>query len=87
MPRQGSDIWQRERSRLNGPRLVMFEVSTIGWTATLGLIGALIAVDLWHSRRGAHAIALREAAGWSAFYVGVAVLFGVTLARCFSGPR
>ena len=65
----------------------MFEVSTIGWTATLGLIGALIAVDLWHSRRGAHAIALREAAGWSAFYVGVAVLFGVTLARCFSGPR
>ena len=58
----------------------MFEVSTIGWTATLGLIGALIAVDLWHSRRGAHAIALREAAGWSAFYVGVAVLFGVKLA-------
>ena len=58
----------------------MFEVSTIGWTATLGLIGALIAVDLWHSRRGAHAIALREAAGWSAFYVGIALLFGVTLA-------
>jgi tellurite resistance protein TerC len=59
---------------------VIFEVSTVGWTATLGLIGALIAFDLWHSRRSPHAIALREAAGWSAFYVGIALLFGVTLA-------
>jgi tellurite resistance protein TerC len=55
----------------------MFHATAIWWAATLGLIGALIVFELWYSRRGSHAIALPEAGAWSAFYVGVAVLFGV----------
>jgi tellurite resistance protein TerC len=57
----------------------MFEVSVGGWTATVGLIGGLVAFDRWHSRRP-HAVGLRQAAAWSAFYVAVAVLFGMVLA-------
>jgi tellurite resistance protein TerC len=58
----------------------MFEATITGWAITLGLIGVLIAVDLWHSRRNPHAIHWREAAAWSAFYIGIAVLFGVMFA-------
>jgi tellurite resistance protein TerC len=47
------------------------------WAATVGLIGTLVAFDLRHSRRSPHAIGLREAAAWSALYIGVAVLFGI----------
>jgi tellurite resistance protein TerC len=48
-----------------------------GWAATLAVIGGLIAFDLWHSLRHPHAVGLREAAGWSLFYIAVALLFGV----------
>jgi tellurite resistance protein TerC len=55
----------------------MFEATLAGWAATLAVIGGLIAFDLWHSRRNPHAVGLREAAGWSLFYIAVALLFGV----------
>jgi tellurite resistance protein TerC len=55
----------------------MFEASIAGWAATLAVIGGLIAFDLWHSRGNPHAVGLREAAVWSLFYAGVALLFGV----------
>jgi tellurite resistance protein TerC len=55
----------------------MFHATIIGWAATLVAIGCLIAFDLWQSRRNPHVVGLREAAGWSLFYVAVAVLFGV----------
>ena len=55
----------------------MFEATIAGWVATLAVIGGLIAFDLWHSRRNPHAVGLREAAGWSLFYIAVALLFGV----------
>ena len=58
----------------------MFHATIIGWAVTLAAIGALIAFDLWQSRRKPHAVGLREAAVWSLFYVAVAVLFGVVLA-------
>jgi tellurite resistance protein TerC len=51
-----------------------------GWAATLGLIAGLVAFDLRHGRRRPHAVGVREAAGWSVFYVGIAVLFGVAFA-------
>ena len=51
-----------------------------GWAATLALIAALVAVDLWQGRRRPHTPGLREAAGWSAFYIGVAIVFGVVFA-------
>jgi tellurite resistance protein TerC len=58
----------------------VFEATFIGWAATLLAIGCLIAFDLWQSRQKSHAVGLREAAGWSLFYIAVAVLFGVVLA-------
>ena len=58
----------------------MFQATIAGWAATLGLIGAVVGFDLWHSRRNPRPIGLREAAGWSLLYLAVAVLFGVVLA-------
>ncbi|MGZ4193075.1 MAG: TerC family protein [Solirubrobacteraceae bacterium] len=55
-------------------------VSLAGWAATLGLIAALVAFDLWHGGRRPHAVGMREAAGWSAFYIAAAVLFGLAFA-------
>jgi tellurite resistance protein TerC len=51
-----------------------------GWAATLGLIAALVTFDLWQGRRRPHAVGVREAAGWSVFYIAIAVLFGVAFA-------
>jgi len=58
----------------------MFEVSVVGWALTIALIAALAAFDLWQSGRSARATGLRDSAGWSLFYVAVAMLFGVVLA-------
>jgi predicted tellurium resistance membrane protein TerC len=55
----------------------MFTATITGWAMTLLVIGGLIAFDLWHSRRSPHVVAVREAAAWSLFYAGVALLFGV----------
>jgi tellurite resistance protein TerC len=57
----------------------VFEATFTGWAATVAAIACLIAFDLWQSR-SPHPVGLREAAGWSLFYVAVAVLFGVALA-------
>ena len=51
-----------------------------GWAATLGLIAGLVAFDLWQGGRRPHAVGVREAAGWSAFYIAIAVLFGLAFA-------
>jgi tellurite resistance protein TerC len=56
----------------------MLDVTVAGWAATLGLIAVLFVIDLFVSRPGhAHAVGFREAALASAFYVGVAIAFGV----------
>lgn len=53
------------------------QVSTLVWSLTiLGIVG-LLAFDFVFHVRQAHVPTLREAAAWSAAYVGVAVLFGV----------
>jgi tellurite resistance protein TerC len=48
-----------------------------GWAVTLAVIGGLVAFDLWHAARHPHRVGVREAAGWSLFYIAVAVLFGI----------
>ena len=58
----------------------IFDATITGWTATIAVIGGLIAFDLWHSRRNPHVVRLREALVWSLFYLAVAVLFGVVFA-------
>ncbi|MGW0640190.1 TerC family protein [Nocardia salmonicida] len=49
------------------------------WVATIVLIVILIAYDYFFHVRKAHTPTLREAALWSALYVGIAVLFGVAV--------
>jgi tellurite resistance protein TerC len=56
----------------------MLEVTFAGWTATIGLIVALFALDLFRSRPGhAHRVEFREAVLASVFFIAVAVAFGV----------
>jgi tellurite resistance protein TerC len=54
-------------------------VAAVGWAATLALIGALLAFDLLSWGRRPHRVSYREAVAWSAFYITVAVLFGIAL--------
>jgi TerC family integral membrane protein len=56
----------------------MLDVTFLGWAATIGLIAALFALDLFVSRSGhAHEVGFREAASASIFYIAIALGFGV----------
>ena len=55
----------------------MLEVTTAGWAITLGLIAALLILDLGLSAMRPARRRLPEAAAWSVFYIGVAIGFGV----------
>src|SRR5579884_3567449 len=55
----------------------MLGVTLAGWALTLGVLGALFALDLVRTGHRAHAVSFREAGFWSLFYVAVAVAFGV----------
>jgi tellurite resistance protein TerC len=57
------------------------EVTTLGWILTIGVIVALLALDLALGVLRPHAVGFREAAAWSVFYVAVAVAFGFVLAH------
>lgn len=54
------------------------QVPLWGWLAVLGLILAMLAVDLFAHRR-AHVIGVREAAAWSAVWVALGVGFGAVV--------
>jgi tellurite resistance protein TerC len=58
----------------------MLEVTALGWTLTIAVIVALLALDLTVGVLRPHAVGFREAAAWSLFYIAVAVLFGVVFA-------
>src|ERR1700754_405286 len=58
----------------------MLEVSALGWTITILVILALLALDLIIGTLKPHAVGFKEAVGWSVFYIGVAVAFGVVFA-------
>ena len=58
----------------------MLEVTALGWTLTIGVIVALLALDLAVGVFRPHAVGFREAAVWSVFYIGVAVAFGIVFA-------
>ncbi|CAA9537243.1 MAG: Integral membrane protein TerC [uncultured Thermoleophilia bacterium] len=57
----------------------MLEVSALAWTITIGLVVALLAVDLLGGTLRPHAVGFREATAWSLFYLTVAVAFGAVL--------
>ncbi len=53
------------------------EISTLGWTVTIGLVVALLALDLIIGTVRPHHVGFREATAWSVFYIAVALIFGV----------
>ncbi|MBX9641395.1 MAG: TerC family protein [Mycobacteriaceae bacterium] len=61
------------------------DVSTWVWALTSLAIVGLLAFDFFFHVRKAHVPTLREAAVWSAGYVGIALLFGVGLLLFGSG--
>jgi tellurite resistance protein TerC len=58
----------------------MLAVTALGWTLTIAVIVALLALDLTLGVLRPHAVHFREAALWSIFYIGVAVAFGLVFA-------
>ena len=54
-------------------------VTATAWAATVGLVVALLALDLAVGTLRPHAVGFREATAWSLFYVTVAVAFGLVL--------
>ena len=55
----------------------MLHVTAAGWAATLALIAGLLILDWLLLGRRPHTVRFGEAARWSAFYIAVALLFGV----------
>jgi tellurite resistance protein TerC len=58
----------------------MLEVTALGWTLTIAVIVALLALDLTLGVFRPHAVGFREATAWSIFYIAVAVVFGLVFA-------
>jgi tellurite resistance protein TerC len=61
-------------------------VSTWVWIVTLVALAAVLAVDLLIIGRRPHEPSMKEAGGWVAFYVALALLFGVGV-WAVAGPR
>ena len=55
-------------------------MTAAGWALTVGVIVALLALDLLVATVRPHAVGYREATAWSVFYITVAVVFGLVLA-------
>lgn len=53
------------------------DVTLLTWSVVIGAIAALIIVDLLTVSRKPHEVMFKEAAIWSVFYIGVAIIFGV----------
>ncbi len=53
------------------------DVSNLVWAVTIGVIVALILVDLFTVSSKPHDVMFKEAILWSIFYIGIAVIFGV----------
>ena len=56
------------------------------WAGFLAFVAAMLALDLGVFHRKAHAISLREAAVWSAVWIGLAGVFAAGV-FWFGGPR
>ncbi|GIE83054.1 tellurium resistance protein TerC [Actinoplanes philippinensis] len=61
----------------------MLEVSALGWIVTIGVIVALLALDLTLGVLRPHVVGFREAAGWSIFYIAVAIVFGIVFGSVY----
>jgi tellurite resistance protein TerC len=61
------------------------EITGLTWAVTIGLVVALLALDLGVAALRPHQVGFREAAAWSVFYVAVAVGFGIWFAMAYGG--
>lgn len=59
------------------------DVSFLMWATTIGLIVILVVVDLFTVSSKPHEVKFKEAAGWSIFYIGIALGFGVWIWNYF----
>ena len=57
----------------------MLDVTATAWLLTIGVIVALLALDLGIATAKPHHVGFGEAVGWSVFYIAVAIAFGVVL--------
>ena len=55
------------------------EITTVQWVVTIAFILGLLAYDFIFHVRKAHEPTIKEAAVWSAVYVGIALLFGLVI--------
>ena len=60
--------------------------SPLLWAVTIGGIIALVIVDFLITRRP-HDVSMREAVGWSAFYIAIPVAFGVWVWSAYGAQR
>ncbi len=63
----------------------MLDISPWVWGATIGVIIALLALDLTLAAIRPHRVGFKEATAWSVFYIMVAVLFGVWFTATYGG--
>jgi len=60
-------------------RATLVSVPLWVWLLTIAVIVGLLAFDFFFHVRKAHIPTIKEAAVWSAIYVGIAVVFGIGL--------
>jgi tellurite resistance protein TerC len=63
----------------------LLDISGTTWLVTIGLIVALLALDLVLAAARPHRVGFGEATAWSVFYIAVAVAFGVWFALTYGG--
>ncbi|MFI6028162.1 TerC family protein [Amycolatopsis magusensis] len=63
----------------------MLEIGVLTWLVTIGLVIALLAVDLVLAAVRPHRVGFAEATAWSVFYVLVAIGFGVWFMLAYGG--
>ncbi|MCZ7416554.1 MULTISPECIES: TerC/Alx family metal homeostasis membrane protein [unclassified Streptomyces] len=61
------------------------DISALTWAVTIGLVLALLAVDLIVAAVRPHRVGFGEATAWSVFYILVAVAFGLWFAARYGG--
>jgi tellurite resistance protein TerC len=61
------------------------EITGLTWAVTIGLVIALLALDLGVAAMRPHQVGFREATMWSVFYVAVAIGFGIWFAMAYGG--
>ncbi|MEO5763163.1 MAG: TerC family protein [Vicinamibacteria bacterium] len=64
---------------MTAPRLFPFAEVWWFYVVFTGLIGTLLAIDLGFFHKQAHRVSMKEASGWAAVWVSVALLFNVGL--------